>query len=319
MANAIEKPEKLVSQGLGLLRQKVILPSLVTRLSAADFVGAKNDTVDIKIPSLLAGREYNWRNDRTNPITVDELNEQSIPVQLNHHFYNAIGLTDEELTLDIDSWGAQVATPQLNAVADKTEGALATAIEAADTQHTVEFDPDLSNEDDRAFWKAAVAARKALNTENVPQGGRVIVLGADVEEAALQSKHLVDVDTSGASEALREAIIGRIAGFTVIGGINALDPDFAMAFHPTAFGFANVAPAVPGGVSAGATTSYEGLALRWIKDYDSDHLRDRSVYSSFAGAVSVEDGRVMDPSDPNFGDLTSKNVRAVTIDYVAGS
>jgi hypothetical protein len=140
------------------------------------------------------------------------------------------------------------------------------------------------------------------------------VLGANVEEAALQSPHLIKVNEAGSDDALRDAIIGRIAGFTVIGNVNSVDPDFAVAFHPTAFALGNVAPVVPDGAKAGATQTFDSLAMRWIRDYDSDYLRDRSVYSAFAGASSSRTAAIMsDVEDANFGDLTDKNVRAVEI------
>jgi hypothetical protein len=317
MANQILKAERIVAQGLGLLQRELILPRLVQRKGEADFRGAKNDTINIKIPSLLAGREYEWRT-RTAPIEVDELTEQSIPVTLNKHVYSAVGITDEELTLDITNWGEEVARPQIRAVAERLEGYIATAMEDAPTAHSVNFDPDLDDPDDRAFYQAAVAARRHLNEENVPAAGRVIVLGSAAEEAALNSKHLVEVDKAGDDSALRDAVIGRIAGFQVLGNVNSVDPSFAMAFHPTAFAFGNVAPAVPDGARAGRDQVFDGLALRWLRDYDSDYLRDRSVYSSFAGTASVNDQRVMDTEAEDFAELTGNNSRAVEIAF-AGS
>ena len=318
MANAFLKAEKIVNQGLGLLQRELILPRLVQRLGVADFRGAKNDTINWRIPSLLAGREYEWRT-RTAPITVDELNETTIDVTLNKHVYSAVGITDEELTLDIASWGEQVARPQMRAVAEKLESYIAVAMEGAPYKNEVIYTPGDGSADDRSFYTAAVGARRYLNEENVPADGRVIVLGSAVEEQALLSPHLMEVDKAGFSGTLREAVIGRIAGFTVIGNVNSIDPYFAVAMHPTAFALANVAPEVPAGASSGATSTYESLALRWIRDYDSDYLRDRSVYSSFAGATSVDDARDMDPESGTFGDLTDENVRAVEIVFGGAS
>lgn len=319
MANAFLKAEQIISQGLGLLQRELILPMLVTKYGLADFRGAKNDTVNIRIPSLLQGREYEWRT-RNNPIEIDELNETTIALELDKHPYSAVAVTDEELTLDIVSWGEQVARPQIRAVAELLESYIATAMTDANYRHEVTWDQADPNGDpgDRSFYQAAVQARKYLNTENVPAGGRVIVLGANAEAAALDSTHLMKVNEAGTDSALRDAVIGRIAGFTVIGNVNSVDADFAVAFHPTAFAFANVAPAVPAGVSAGADMVYQSLAMRWIRDYDSDYLRDRSVYSSFAGAASVEDGRDLDsPVGSGFGDLTEENVRAVKLNFTA--
>lgn len=309
MANTYIKAEKIVDQGLGMLQRELVLPRLVTRLGVADFVGAKNDTVNIRIPSILSAREYGWRNNRASAITYDELEELSIPVTLNKHVYSGIKITDEELTLDIASWGEQVARPQIRAVAEKLESYIATAMAGADFDQSVTYDGVETGEGISSFYETLVQARQKLNAANVPAAGRVVVLGSNVEAAALLSQNLVKVNESGSDSALREAVIGRIAGFTVIGNVNSVDPDFACAFHPTAFAFANVAPQVPSGATAGATSSYEGLAMRWIRDYDPDHLQDRSVYSSFAGAASIEDGR------DSAGDLTTKNVRAVEIEF----
>jgi hypothetical protein len=317
MANAFLKAEKIISQGLGLLQRELVLPRLVVRYGAADFAGAKDDTINIRIPSILKGREYEWR-ERKSAITTDDLEEFSVAVTLNKHPYNAVGITDEELTLDIVNWGEQVARPQIRAVAEMLESYIAVAMEEANYRHTVEYeqpDPEAEGKD-YAFYRAAVKARKFLNQENVPATGRKLLCGANVEEAALNSAHLIDVDTSGSDSVLREAVIGRVAGFEVIGNCNSIDPDFAVAMHPTAFALANVAPVVPDGAKAGATLTFDSLAMRWIRDYDSDHLRDRSVYSAFAGASSVEDGRDLETESETFGELTEENVRAVMFEFV---
>jgi hypothetical protein len=320
VANSFLKAEKIIAQGLGLLQRELVLPRLVVRKGIADFRGAKDDTINIRIPSILKGREYEWRT-RSRAITVDDLEEFTVDLKLDKHVYSAVGVKDEELTLDIDSWGEQVARPQIRAVAEILEGYVATAMRDANFRHTVTYEEGDGSTEDRAFYRAAVAARARLNRENVPSQGRVIVLGANVEEAALNSSHLVKANEAGSDDALREAVIGRIAGLTVIGNVNSVDPDFAVAMHPTAFALGNVAPEVPAGVSAGATTTFDSLAMRWIRDYDPDFLQERSVYSAFAGAASVEDGRDLDSEvGAGFGELTDENVRAVKIDFVpAGS
>jgi hypothetical protein len=314
-ANAFLKAEKIVSQGLGLLQRDLVLTRLVKRFGPDDFRGAKNDTINIRIPSLLAGREYEFRT-RTQAIIVDELKETSISVVLNKHAYSAVGITDEELTLDITSWGEQVARPQVRAVGERLEGYVAKAMETdADYLHEVDWvedDPDAEN--GRAFYRAALRARKYLNGENVPRDGRVLLLGSSAEEAALNSPHLIKANEAGSDQALREAVIGRIAGFTCV-GTNSVDENFAVGMHPTAFALGNVAPVVPEGASAGATMSFDGLNMRWVRDYDSDHLRDRSVYSAFAGTASVEDARDMDVESEDFGELLGKNARAVKINF----
>lgn len=307
MANSFVKPEQVINQGLGALQREILLPRLVTSYRSRDFIGQRGDTVKVRIPSVLVGREYEWRT-RSGQITVDDLNEQTIDVKLDRHIYNAVTVTDEELTLDISSWGEQVAGPQVRAVAEKLESLIASAMMTGTYKHGP-LNPGSFND----FHAMAVEARRLLNIENVPASGRYIVLGSNLEADALNDSLLKKVDESGSGDVLREAVIGRIAGFTVIGNVNSIDPDAGYAFHSTAFGFANLAPAAPVGNERTAAASYEGLAMRWVADYEASYLRNRSVYNSFAGAVSVEDGRINDPDAPGFGDLTGQNVRAVPL------
>jgi hypothetical protein len=302
VANVFLKAEQIVATGLGMLQRELVLTRLINRLAQVDFRGAKNDTVNLRVPSILTAREYAWRNDRSSPIVLDELEELSIPVSLNHDVYSAVAVTDEQLTLDIVDFADQVLSPQVRAVAERIETIVADVMLAAPVKSTLDYD-------DYADGIAVlVEARRLLNIANVPVAGRVVVLGANLEADFLNEEKLQRVDASGNDDALRDAVIGRIAGFTVIGNVNGISPWAGYAFHPSAFGYANVAPAIPAGAPFGAAQSYQGLAMRWIRDYDTMYLRDRSVVSSFAGAASINDER------DAAGDLTGKNVRAVKIE-----
>jgi hypothetical protein len=301
--------------GLGILRRELILPRLVARMGIDDFRGAKDDTVNVRVPALLTAREYEWRT-RTAPITYDTIVEESIPVKLDKHPYSAVPITDEEMTLDIRDWGTQVAEPQIIAVAELLESYIADVMTDPLTLYShapIAYAEDAAGAG-APFHRAAVDARKALNDAKVPAAGRVIALGSTVEAAALKEEGFRRYQDSGSTDALRQGIIGNVAGFSVIGNVQSLPPDFAIAFHPSAFVFANVAPEVPSGASAGASLTFENLTMRWIRDYDANFLRDRSIYSSFAGAASVADER-----NPATGALTGKNCRAVLIDFTAAA
>ena len=291
------------------LRRELILPRLVRRMGLADFQGRRNDTINVRVPTIAHAREYEWRT-RNNPIVVDDLEELTIPAVLNRHIYHGYRLTDENLTLDLFDFSVQVLEPQLITVAENLEAILADTMVNADYAHPgVTYQED-ADSDGANFHKAAVDARKVLNDYHVPMNGRVIALGSSVEAAALKEEGFRRANESGSTDALRNAIIGNVAGFTVIGNVQSLPEDFAIAFHPSAFVFANVAPVVPSSVT-GVSVAQDGLAMRWIQDYDANHLTDRSVVSSFAGANSVADGR------DDHGDLTNENVRAVLINFSA--
>src|SRR3981081_3618983 len=51
------------------------------------------------------------------------------------------------------------------------------------------------------------------------------------------------------------------------------------------------APSVPDGASFGNSQAYQGLAMRWLRDYDFRNVQDRSLVDTYAGANIVADGR----------------------------
>ncbi|MFD9813989.1 P22 phage major capsid protein family protein [Streptomyces sp. NPDC059080] len=311
MANTFLKPEVIASTALGLLERDLVLASLVWTDGDFNFTGAKNDTVTIRIPARLKAREYAWRNDRAESIVLDELHEDAIDVKLNRDFYSAVAVTDEELTLDIADFGEKILTPQVRAIAEAIDDNVAALIESAPYAATLPLD-------DKDPYRSVVAARKTLNRSFVPKGNRTLLVGSDVEEKILLSERFNRLDSTGESaavSALQEATLGRIAGFTVVTS-EVIDPEAAYAFVPSAFAVATRAPAIPDGASFGAGQTYNGLAMRWIRDYDSTRLRDRSVVNIFAGFNVMRD-----PVGDELPDGTRNKalVRAVKLDLNASS
>ena len=256
----------------------------------------------LRLPAVLAAREYGFRNNRSSEIVIDDLTETSVPVVLDTDLYSAVALTDEQLTLDIVDFSEQVLNPQVSAIARGLEDLI------VETMQSATYGTSLNIADSAdGMWGTLLDARKALNDANVPREGRVVVVGSEIEREILSDDKFNRVDSvgDGAVSAVREATINRLAGFTIVGS-NAIDAETAIAFHPTAFAFVNVAPVVPDGANFGSRMAESGLAMRWLRDYDAPHLQDRSVVSSFAGCSSVED------------DGTT-NVRAVRINFQGGS
>lgn len=289
MANTFLSSQRIAATALGLLQREIVLPRLVWSYGAADFRGAKDDTITLRVPAVLTARDYGMRNNRSSAIVMDDLTELGVDVTLTSQPYSAVAITDEQLTLDIADFAVQVLSPQIRAVAEKLEDTIVAALADADVPAGSEVDWDPADP-----LGSILDARKVLNDNNVPMAGRALVLGSALERDVLGVDNLIRVDASGSDSALRDATIGRLAGFTVVTS-NAIDADVGYAFHQTAIAFANVAPVVPDGATMGESRTYQGLSMRWIRDYDPTHLQDRSVVSCFAGASSVTDA---DPDTP---------------------
>lgn len=306
------KATKVAGQVLGALERELMLAARVWRDADADFTGAKDDTVSIRVPAYAAGRTRNVRNGGT--ITVDDLTETKVDVVLATDAYKAVKISDAAMSLDITDFGQQVSGPVVRAVARKVEDVVATAITTATYPASRQIELNTAKP-----YSTVVAARKLLNDAKVPFGGRSLMVGSTAEAYMLEAEGFVHAEKAGSDSALREAFIGRVAGFDVFSS-QAIDPEEAYAFHRTAFATGNRAPVVPDGVSWGASMEFAGLAVRTIKDYDASILSDRFIANSYVGATAVKDPGTIDnkgvftpAEDPDASGVETHLVRAVKI------
>lgn len=315
--HVFNKSDIIARSALGMLRSQLLLGQLFAAKSLDDWKGRRNDTITIGVPARAEAREYAFRNTVRDAIVMDELTEEQIPVTLDKMPYHATPITDEQATLDVTDFSAQISLPQVEAVARKIEGYIASALAAADLSHA---DIDLTSSDD-PWTDFFVPLRRALNDSFVPGDSRFIIVGADVEDWLLtkdESFRRFDASGQDGLDLVHGAVIGRKANFTVVGQLNGVIPDdVAYAAHPTALYYVSGAPANPRGAVASAAVSYEGFRARQVFDYDADHLTDRSVISSIAGVVSVEDEREQEADTDGSFPLTGKNCRMVRATFDA--
>jgi hypothetical protein len=315
MANTFIKPSVIAQTMIQLLFRELVLARTVwtDAVRSDDFVNALNDTVNLRVPARRTARTRTLR--AGTPLTADVSNEFAVPVQLTTDVYNGAPITDEELSLDIVNFGEQVLVPQVRAVAEGIEDLIAAEITGASYGTVLDFD-----ESDP--WVTAVAARKILNDNNVPKANRFWVVGSGVESELLLSDRFVKADNIGAERAsstFEDAVIGRIAGFTVLQS-NAIDEDESYAYVRSAFVAAGRTPKIPQGAAFGQVTplssaervqvgaSMGGLSARWVMDYDSVNGTDRSWTSSWFGSATVED-----PDDPSDPESTTSFIRGLKI------
>ena len=282
MANEFITPSIIARTALSILTRQIVLPSLVWRNFDVEFNGRIGESVTVRVPAYIEAEEIDIDDPRNADITTSDVEESSFPVELTKYPYSAVPVIDEDFDLRIEDFAEQVLLPQTRAVAEKIEGYLAATMTNGVYETSLEL--DTTNP-----FNTIVDARKALNDANVPLGDRYLAVGSEVEAHVLKSELFHRADQSGGTSALREAVIGRVAGFTVVSS-NALESDEAYAFHRSAYILATRAPGIPAGVTAGSSASNGGLAMRWIRDYEANRLRDRSVVGAYAGTRTVLDG-----------------------------
>lgn len=286
MANEFIKADQIANAAVLLLQREIVLPRTVWAQSSAAGDYGLDDTITLRVPAVRSATNRTMRASAA--LTATDLTETKVPVKLTDHWHDLLNITDEQLTFNIREFATQVLNPQMRAVAEGVESSIATALGAATWEATaVNFDEATDN-----GYDVLVKAGRELNKLNVPRAGRYFVCGANVEAALFGDDRIVKANESGSDTALREATIARLAGFTVIGS-NALDEDEAYAYHSTAIALGVVAPALPEGASMKARVATQGLALRYLRDYNPTNSSgpvDRSLVDTFVGAVSIEEG-----------------------------
>ena len=275
MANDLLTSEPISRLAVQLLTRSLVLMRTVSMVPGAEFGGPSGGTVHLRVPQP--------RNARTQtpgaPIVFDDIDEVSVPVSMAH-LYNAGTLTDEDLNLTLENFGRQVLVPSVAAVATGAEARLATVMNALDVDVEVVADDAIA---------AVLEARVRLGEDDVPSAGRWLAVSPRFAQVLLDDPRLTNVDAAGSPSALREAVIGRMYGFTVVES-NALTGGEAVAYHESAFGAAIRPPAAASGADT-STANHEGVGVRVVRDFNINNLSEAFAVSTFAGAsVVTEDG-----------------------------
>lgn len=284
MASVFIKATKVVNTALGVLERDLVLPNLVWRDAGGSFVGVFGDTITIRLPAYATARNRVMRSGAT--ITLDDLDETSVNLKLDTEVYKAVKISTEQLTLDIIDLGAQVLAPVMGSITRKVEDNLAAEMQGAQYHFQHIFDP-------LDPWKGLIQARIDLNNANVPAADRFLAVGTNVEAALLQSDRVSLVINSGDPQALRDATLGKLAGFQVV-SVPGLDPDIAIAAHKTAFVLSMQTPAISRGITWGETATWRGFAMRVLADYDPTILADRFVADVYMGTATTKDRGTFD-------------------------
>lgn len=275
----------LTAQGISkvaieLLVRRLALPRTVTMVPGSDFKGGNGDTVTVRVPQPSAART------QASPgatLTADDVSEVGVDVTLAHK-YHLKNITDQELSYNLEDFARQITRPQVEAVAIGIEDSLAAVINALTaTDASINWDATSTQADD---LDTILRARKFLNDADVPLEDRYMAVSTDIAMRLLKHDIIARVDASGQSGALRDAVIGKLYGFTFIESA-ALDAGESCAYHRSAFALATFPPENPRGATSSSSASGQGLALRQVFQYDASVASDQSLVSAFVGASAV--------------------------------
>jgi hypothetical protein len=289
------KPEVLVEGAVSALRDQLVISNTVTKRSdMTTFFKSSGDTISQRVKGTVPVRTYTARNDRSQPIITDQYQETVVTVTIAaDRPYSAIKMTDEQLDWDFqDGWGDLIEA-QTNSLSSYLEHGVLNQILSAPYERVILVKNDSagltaakdSNQD--VFYNAVVEAKKALRLMRTPNDALFAVCGVDFEEQIIKSNRFLKDQGTG-DNALTTATLGKIAGVTFVSSTQ-IPADEAYLYASSGFLVFTGVPRIPRSVPFGATASAGGWALRWLMDYDTAYLTDRSVFDTYAGYSYVKD------------------------------
>lgn len=295
MANTFITPSVVARRGIATLYNQLTFAALVWQDFATEFRGQKvGDTINIRKPGTFTAVDFDTSARTT---TWQEVTETSVPLVLDTLSHVPFYVTDEEMTLEISDFQAQLLDPAMEALAQKIDGAVAEKLidvaEAGGGGGTISKSSDPATTD-RASW-VFNKAREQLSRAKAPSSERYGVLSPEAATDFLGEELLVAVDKSGSSDALRNAVIGRLYGIETYEsnglGVGPGDRGQAdgVAFHRQAITLAARPLEQPRGVPNGeySLENFKGLSLRVIYSYDHAAKSDKVTVDILYGMAAT--------------------------------
>jgi hypothetical protein len=105
--NDLITPSLIARVGLATLYNTTVLAGLVWRDFDEGFTGKQGDTITIRRPAVFEAYDFN----RATGIVLQDIEEDGVPLKLDHLADVSFPVTSEELTLNIDDFSARLLTP----------------------------------------------------------------------------------------------------------------------------------------------------------------------------------------------------------------
>lgn len=270
-SNTLYTPENLAAATALYAERDLGLLGLVDRSFEANFGGGTGHSVNVKRPNVRIGRTRVLPTGQETNVTVDAQSEAVISIVLDTEAYDAVPVSDYDLTLKVEDYVAQFTGPQSAAVVRQVNQAIATKLEAVTPTIDVTYATASS------VVGAFSTARATLRKKDTPMSNLLAVCGVDAYGALLD---LDLVDTSGGYG--RSEGVPQVRGFRVVEN-NMIADDRIVFYHPIAFHCAVRAPAVSQGQVFAYSTTSNDVALRVFRSYNSTIKREEQHVDTYFG------------------------------------
>lgn len=289
--HSVVLPPAALQGFVSLLRSKLTVPNLFMREGHDRYAGTETHTIKYVVENVIPYHDYEFRSGSATSSTpgvrqevpLDMYNERAFDIPWGGMVVSGVQITDEQADFDLARW-AKLAGKQVDAIGRGIQRKCVQSLLDAPYQATI---GNIAGN----LYGALIEARRVLNAFHAPDEGRTLLVGSNVEAALLADNRITlaqNVGDARADSALGRSTLGTLHGFNIVSAVE-IPADEAYAFAQSGFVLVTGAPTVPASVKIGGSTSFEGIAMRYVQSYDPRFLRDTSVFSAYAATRYIDD------------------------------
>ena len=240
--------ELIAREALYVLENTRVFTNIVNSNYSGEFAGV-GETVNVRIPTSFVGKEF------VGQVSRQAVKEKFVPVKLDKIADVSFEVSSKDLTLEVPQFSEQLLAPAVRALNNKID---------ADIANTA-FELTTKNVSGTTKIDDIAKVANYLENKKAPQEGRYLVLSPDHRYTYTLTDNLSKVAYAGTSEALRDALLGRIYTLNTLMSNNL---PYSLA------------------ETAGTATSYK------VKRHSSDGYLVISDLSAATATIAIGDGFV---------------------------
>ena len=185
--------ELIAREALYVLENTRVFTNIVNSNYSGEFAGV-GETVNVRIPTSFVGKEF------VGQVSRQAVKEKFVPVKLDKIADVSFEVSSKDLTLEVPQFSEQLLAPAVRALNNKID---------ADIANTA-FELTTKNVSGTTTIDDIAKVANYLENKKAPQEGRYLVLSPDHRYTYTLTDNLSKVAYAGTSEALRDALLGRI-------------------------------------------------------------------------------------------------------------
>lgn len=185
--------ELIAREALYVLENTRVFTNIVNNNYSGEFAGV-GETVNVRIPTSFVGKEF------VGQVSRQAVKEKFVPVKLDKIADVSFEVSSKDLTLEVPQFSEQLLAPAVRALNNKID---------ADIANTA-FELTTKNVSGTTKIDDIAKVANYLENKKAPQEGRYLVLSPDHRYTYTLTDNLSKVAYAGTSEALRDALLGRI-------------------------------------------------------------------------------------------------------------